>query len=185
MKNFESDLSPKICCFGLKILIEIACFACVCALCSLSSKDPFKSHVIGDLNQYFYGEENTSSLIINDTQKHKLLTLGFKDIPLESPNKNIYLRKLVSNSFCLDIQDKFVKYYDNKLSNIFDLNYDKIRKISISNMVISLVLFICIIIAGIIIKRNIDNLGTACFSWCCFCIISSKISIIFYFNLLY
>ena len=50
--------------------------------------------------------------------------------------KNLFSRKLVSESFCSDIYDKFVKYKDSRLSNIFDLNYGKIFNTSIANLVI-------------------------------------------------
>ena len=44
---------------------EVAIFICVCILVSLSSKDPFKSHIIGSMSNYFnsYTETSTSSLV--------------------------------------------------------------------------------------------------------------------------
>ena len=53
-------------------------------------------------------------------------------------NKNkLFLRKLVSKSFCSEISDDFEKYRGTKLSNIFDLYYDKIHKISIGTFYLS------------------------------------------------
>jgi len=37
----------------LDYLAKLAMFIIVCILCSLSSKDPFKSHVIGNMTDYF------------------------------------------------------------------------------------------------------------------------------------
>ena len=50
------------CTYGLKFIVEIGCFVCVCILCGLSSKNPFENHVIANLSNYFYNEENTTTL---------------------------------------------------------------------------------------------------------------------------
>lgn len=61
------------------------------------------------------------------------------------------MRQLASNSFCLYIRDGFEKFKGSKLSNIFDLNYSKIKNISIANLVCSCVLLFYIIVFGIIL----------------------------------
>ena len=145
------------CTYGLKFIVEIGCFVCVCILCGLSSKNPFESHVIANLSNYFYDEENTTTLIANKRKYNNVSIINFttEDYTLnESKNissdkdikKNLFSRKLVSESFCSDIYDKFVKYKDSRLSNIFDLNYGKIFNTSIANLVISCLLLVCVII---------------------------------------
>lgn len=44
----------------LKFTAELSCFICVCILCGLSSNNPFESHYIRDLTNYFYFPHNTS-----------------------------------------------------------------------------------------------------------------------------
>ena len=50
-------------------------------------------------------------------------------------------RKLVSESFCLEIRENFEKFEGKKLSTIFDLKYSKVHKLAIAEMVISCVMF--------------------------------------------
>ena len=47
-------------------LVELGVFICICILCSLSSKNPFKSHVIGDVSNYFTININETQCICND-----------------------------------------------------------------------------------------------------------------------
>ena len=54
----------------LQMLAETAVFGTVIALCTLSSKDPFKSHIIGNITNYFNIQHNTINSIqycSNDT----------------------------------------------------------------------------------------------------------------------
>lgn len=51
------------------------------------------------------------------------------------------LRRLVSESFCLEIRENFEKFKGKKLSTIFDLKYSKVHKFAIAEMVISCVMF--------------------------------------------
>lgn len=191
------------CFFCLKLLAEIGCFVCICILCSLSSKNPFENHTIGNLSNYFYEPVNTTSSIINKAKynnernthpkrkkhlnvesknkyfyetvntasptinktKHKNdriihpkrkkhINVESKNIPSDKKIKRKnFVRKLVSDSFCSEIHDNFAKYKGKKLSNIFFLNYRRIFKISIANLVIScsIVLF-CILFLFLRIK---------------------------------
>lgn len=50
-----------LCIFGLKFFTEIACFICVCIICSLSRKNPFEAHSITNLDFYFNDVVNTSN----------------------------------------------------------------------------------------------------------------------------
>ena len=61
------------------------------------------------------------------------------------------MRQLVSTSFCLDIRDDFEKFKGSKLSSIFDLNYTKIKDISIANLVCSCVVLLFMVVCGIIL----------------------------------
>ena len=45
----------------LKILSEIACFICICIICSLNRKNQFETHFIGNLDLYFNDVEITSN----------------------------------------------------------------------------------------------------------------------------
>ena len=53
----------KICLKSLEAIVQLGIFICVCILCSLSSKEPFKSHIIGDISNYFH--ESSKLMIMN------------------------------------------------------------------------------------------------------------------------
>ena len=147
----------KICpynpCFILRFWIEITSFICVCILVSLSKNDPFEEHTIGNLSKYFKNvlDQDNTTLIAKESADNIIKNVS------SGPDDNIEkikIRKLISESFCYEIQDNFIRFKGKKLSSIFDLNYNKIHKISIADLVISCVLFVSLIIAGIIIKNN-------------------------------
>jgi len=118
----------------LKELADFGSFICVCILVSMSRENPFESHYIGNLSNYFYGEVN-NALFESVGLEEKILN-GSRNISLIVDKKKLFLRKLVSKSFCSEIHDDFQKYKGTQLSNIFDLNYGKIHKISIAALVI-------------------------------------------------
>lgn len=64
------------------------------------------------------------------------------------------LRRLVSESFCLEIRENFEKFKGKKLSTIFDLKYSKVHKFAIAEMVISCVMFLFMFIAGYAKENN-------------------------------
>ena len=75
--------------------------------------------------------------------------------------KRLFLRRLVSDSFCMDMYDSFLRNKDKKISYIFDLNYTKIRNISIAILVLTLSFIVLVILALIgkeIGKLNILNM---------------------------
>ena len=47
----------------IKGLLDIGIFICVIILCTLSSKDPFKSHIIGSMSNYFKNIQNSTDSI--------------------------------------------------------------------------------------------------------------------------
>ena len=115
----------------LKSFLEFGSFICVCILCNLSKKNPFEKHYIGDLSNYFKDEINTSIPITsneyiifnNRINKEELIFNRSENILLNNDiKKNIFLRKLVSDSFCSEVHDDFKKYKGKQLSNIFDFN---------------------------------------------------------------
>ena len=137
----------------LRYLIEIASFICVCILVSLSKNDPFEEHIIGNLSEYFKNvlDQDNTTLIAKESADNIIKNVS------SGPDDNIEkikIRKLISESFCYEIQDNFIRFKGKKLSSIFDLNYNKIHKISIADLVISCVIFVSLIIAVIIIKNN-------------------------------
>ena len=59
-------------CFNiLKFLVEVTIFGLVIALCTLSSKEPFKSPIIGDMSNYFKmpstSSDSAENIPISDT----------------------------------------------------------------------------------------------------------------------
>ncbi len=131
---------------GIDALVQLGIFICVCILSSLSSKEPFKSHIIGDINNYFYESSIStdkqcicSNFTFNHTCTEEELNQGCEDISLDKLKINrSFLRKLVSDSFCDDMHDSFVRNKDKKISYLFDLNYGLIRKFSITLLVLTL-----------------------------------------------
>ena len=132
MKMFIHQASHLI--SFLKELIDIGSFICLCILVHSSNKNPFESHRIGNLSDYFYGEEN--STLIRRVSIEEQIVNRIRNISSNVEKKNFFLRKLVSKSFCSEIYDDFHKYNGTKLSNIFDLNYGKVHKMSIATLVI-------------------------------------------------
>jgi len=151
------------CIASLKFFTELACFICICIICSLSRKNPFDTHSIRNLDLYFndvVNTSNTTNLIQDDNINKNLINKRlikmlpknrYKKINLEKiANKKILLRQLVSTSFCLDIREDFEKFKGYKLSSVFDLNYTKIKNISIANLVCSCVVLLFVIVFGIL-----------------------------------
>jgi len=123
----------------LKGFSDIGSFICVCILVHLSHKNPFESHYIGNLSNYFYDEIDDASIKRIGIEE-RILNVN-KNISSITNNKKLFLRKLVSNSFCLEIYDDFQKYKGTQLSNIFDLKYSKIHNLSIATLVLYCVKF--------------------------------------------
>jgi len=102
-----------------------------------------------------------NNIFINRTNAKNHILNGSKTIPLDIDiNKKLFLRKLVSHSFCSEMYDNFKKYRGTKFSNIFDLNYDKIHKYSIIALILSCGSFIGKIILRtcvICVDRNSFN----------------------------
>ena len=160
------DFPPGYLC---RFLIEFASFICVCVIVGLSRKDPFEKHIIGNLTNYFSDviDNTNSSTPISNMTKYNNSNLIYdkkKNIFNESSNEysnddgdiediekiKIFgkLRKLVCESFCLEIRENFQKFKGKKLSTIFDLKYSKIHKFAIAEMVISCVMFLLISVGG-------------------------------------
>ena len=139
------------CCFCtilfLKRMVDLGSFICICILCHSSRKDPFDTHFIGNMTNYFFHEINYKNNITNQTEYNNSMINSFssgehlfnesKILSSEEDTKKMTLRQLVAESFCSEIQENFEKYKGTKLSNIFDLNYGKIHKISIATLVVS------------------------------------------------
>ena len=164
--------------FILYGLIESACFICIIILCHISSKNPFKNHIITDLYNYFtiIEENNNGNLIL---QKIENINTNYSQIRIREEqdkyninyssenkmNQKIFLRHLVSRLFCTEIKDYFIKFKGRKLSDIFDLNYEKVHKLSIVILVSSCTMFgvlIAFIIIINIIKKKLDENKSKC-----------------------
>lgn len=124
----------------LKMLVELACYICVFILCGLSRKNPLESHIIGDLSNYFFDapKNSTNANIINTKSIFLKNNLKFfkRYNKLYSEEKKKNLRHLVSRAFCSEIRQEFESFKGTKLSNIFDINYKKIRNFSIAIVVV-------------------------------------------------
>ena len=132
----------------IKDAVELAIFITVCIIVGFSSKDPFKSHIIGNMTNYFntFPSSNTSlykSICIckNETFNNPCTSendlRGCFNVSSDIINfQPSFKRKLESDSFCTDIRDSFSRNKGRKLSYIFDLKYITIRRISIALMVV-------------------------------------------------
>ena len=128
-------------CIFFRLLCEFGCFICICIIIKFSKTNPFEKHIIDNINIYF--NSNTTDVNTN-------ISLYNYD------NKKIFLRYLVSDSLCSSILNDFVKYKGSKLSCIFDLNYEKIYKVSLINLIFTAILifiFVLIFIFNTICKR--------------------------------
>ena len=147
---------------------EIGIFICVCILVSLSSKDPFKSHIIGNMSNYFknYPEVITSlvnmcickSEIFEHSCTEEDNLKGCFNITSDNADfRPFFKRKLESGSFCTDIQESFARNEGRRLSYIFDLKYQVIRKLSIALLVVCLSFVFLIIILFVFYFKNADK----------------------------
>ena len=143
--------SAKIICCSLiiRVHMESAIFFLVIGIACFSSKDPFKSHVIGDLSKYFKvapasSNQNESICICNNTTyehpctEENILEGCLNYFPNMVNFKPFVERKLVSSSFCTDMQESFARNEGQKLDYIFNLKYQTIRKISIAFIIVTL-----------------------------------------------
>ena len=161
------DLSQEECyvfqCIILKLFVELGGFICICILCGLSAKNPFESHKILNVSYYFYESSNISTNITsneniklngNISKELNLSIISEHNILERNSNK----RKLISESTCSEIRDNFIKYKDSQLSNVFDLNYGKIRKLCLANLIITCAIIVFSITLGLINKKKIHQL---------------------------
>jgi len=169
----ECNLLSSI--FYFKLLIEICCFICVCILVDISEKDPFKEHIIGDLNLYFFdyslniiNERKSNNFSLNNITSGEYIFNESLNISSESNNKRkLFLRKLISTSFCLETFNDFKIFKGKNLLNIFDLYYKKIYLYSVANLSLSCLLVLLFFIGAYIAKFFDD---------CCTCVVVRKIS---------
>jgi len=165
----------------LKFIVDVITFAFTIRLVSLSSKDPFKSHVIGNLTNYFKIYPNTTANIEtmcvcnNETYEHSCSKENILDGCLNITSdiiefKPLLIRKLSSRSFCNDMQESFARNEGRRLEYIFDLRYKTIRNMAWALLIVTLVhigLYIPAIIIGIIAicskeKTDKDSTNNKC-----------------------
>ena len=134
-----------------RYVVEFCSFVCVCIIVDSTKSNPFEKHIIGNLTDYFFNIENisTSVNVTNSTKSNNSILIPNKKInnifqeEFEDIKKKKFigkLRKLVSDSFCLEIQENFEKFKGKRLSSIFDLKYNTVHKFAIGEMVISCVI---------------------------------------------
>ena len=161
----------------LKFLVEVTIFGLVIALCTLSSKEPFKSHIIGDMSNYFkmpstssdsvenipisdtilinpsFLPENISQEYLNNSLNNSLEIIDIKYSLKEK-------RQLASDSFCVDMEESFKRNEEKEISYIFNLRYQTIRKINIALIVVILsyiLLYIIVIIVAILLENSTND----------------------------
>lgn len=150
--------------FGtLNILLDIGSFICICILVSISSKNPFQSHIIGDIDKYYNSYPVNTTFDLDKRRCEDNSTFNHNNT--KENVKKLNLRKLESDSFCEDIQESFVRNKMKRLSYIFNLKYEKIRGISIA----LLVLFLCMIVF-----TNLTLFVSVVFSFICLLIWIAK-----------
>ena len=165
-----------MCCFccgflnTLKFYVEVIIFVLVIILCTLSSKEPFKHHIIGDISNYFTipstppdSTENislTDIILINSTSMAENIFQENLNNSYDIVDKKHLLkekRQLASVSFCGDMEESFRRNKGQKLSYIFDLKYQTIRKLNIA-LIVVILSFILLFIAwssfAIALKNN-------------------------------
>ena len=156
-----------VCLFILKVLLDYISFGLVARIAQLSSKNQLGKHFIGNISDYYYLNPITHSPfqknVLNSIEEFNYLNkdnnISKKNVINFSQNyDNKHLRKLESNSFCIDIFESFVRNKNRKLSYIFDLNYNIIRGLSIPILVVSFFVPISFIILNI----NNDKLYFVC-----------------------
>ena len=140
-------------------------FGLVIGLCTLSSKEPFKSHIIGNITDYFKIDLNTSVSVENicicdnitynySCTEENILEGCLNNISDIIDFKSLSKRNLASDSFCTDMQESFIRNKGIKLSYIFNFRYQAIRKISIALTTVMLSFIALSIISLIILKKN-------------------------------
>ena len=148
---------PSSCCCGINtcikkliILIEFGAFICVCIIVSLSSSNPFKEHIIGNITIYYnsFGDDADSfsgnsmyrNIPLNETLTSEEI---YNDILIKTSSrlknfKKLFKRKIESDSFCTDIHESFIRNNGKKLSHIFDLNYETIYGLCLALLLVML-----------------------------------------------
>ena len=134
----------------LQAVADLLTFAFTIYLTTLSSKDPFKSHIIGNLTNYFKYYPNTTTNIEtlcvcnNETYEHSCSKENILEGCLNISSdiiefKPLLIRKLSSRSFCTDMQESFARNEGRRLEYIFDLRYKAIRNMSIALTIVTFV----------------------------------------------
>jgi len=147
-----------------EVLIEFSIFCCTVSLCTLSSKDPFKSHIIGNMTNYFNNFSYTNNSIenmcicnnitFNTSCTEENILKGCLNISHDFFYfKPKFIRKLDSESFCTDMQESFSRNKGKRLSYIFNFRYQAIRKINIALIVVILSYIILLIAEFCIISK--------------------------------
>ena len=121
-------------CFNiLKFLVEVTIFGLVIALCTLSSKEPFKSHIIGDMSNYFKMPSTNSdspeniplsdTILINPSSLPENISQEYLNNSLNNSLEIIDIkyslkekRQLASDSFCVDMEESFKRNEGKELS---------------------------------------------------------------------
>ena len=151
--------------FLFKFSLDLSSVICIFIYCIITAKDPFENHIIGNLINYYNDEINSTNVVISKHNNNNFIypyikkyILNKKNISSKN-NNTLFLRKLVSDSFCSEIRDNLLKYKGKRLSNIFDLNINITHIYTILYIVISFVL-LCLGILFIFFEKKIKDYST-------------------------
>ena len=70
----------RIIIYILNNILEVFTFICISKLVHLSFKSPFKNHIIGDLNNYFYDVTESNVINNNNFEENKINNSNFLEI---------------------------------------------------------------------------------------------------------
>ena len=135
---------------GLEGLGVIGSIICISFICHLSSSNPFENNYIKDLSNYFTDAPNITNLTTINEQKSRSYDKELAPFEKEEQiieenktnssestiNKKLFLRRLVSTTYCTKIRNKLERYEGSKFSRVFDLKMKKIHKLSIGLIVV-------------------------------------------------
>ena len=158
-------------CICLKVCVEFSIFVVICVIVGLSSNDPFNTHIIGNLTNYFnypsnitlffeniskYNNDTLYNSFNEDNKLQECINISPKTIECKDLSK----RKLESKSFCTDMKESFIRNQGRKLSYIFYLNYTVIRRLSIAILVVTLSFIVFIVLRDLLEKNCVkkDNM---------------------------
>ena len=185
---------------GLEGLGVIGSIICISFICHLSSSNPFENNYIKDLSNYFTDAPNITNLTTINEQKSRSYDKELAPFEKEEQiieenktnssestiNKKLFLRRLVSTSYCTKIRNKLERYEGSKFSRVFDLKMKTIHKLSIGLIVVICFPIFCNILSVIYLKfhhyysRDIEDVIICYFNWVTLALLTNLVLLIIF-----